>query len=224
MTKQTILVVDDSSTIRNIIERELTGAGYEVLTAVNGMEAISMLAWMEKKPDLITLDIDMPRMNGFEACAKIREEYHKKRHTKESHEQIPVIFVSSNDSLEYRRTGFQLEVLDFITKPFASGDISQVVANILRPTDQFSGQQILVVDDSSATRRIINKLLQRLGVEVFEAKNGVEALAVVEQSSYDFDLIITDYMMPEMRGDEFCRLLRHQRHMHQVPVLIVSGL
>jgi two-component system, cell cycle response regulator len=223
MDKQTILVVDDSSTIRKILERELTDAGYEVITAVNGMEAISMLVWMEKNPDLITLDIDMPRMDGFEACAKIREEYQKQHHIDESYEQIPVIFVSANDSLEYRRAGFQLEVLDFITKPFSPGDVAKVVGNILHPTEQFSGQQVLVVDDSAMTRRMINKLLQRLGVEVIEAENGVEALTIVEQSSYDFDLIITDYMMPEMRGDEFCRLVRQQRRLSQVPVLIVSG-
>ncbi len=71
MTKQTVLIVDDSSTIRTIIQRELATVGYEVLAAENGMEALAMIEWMTDLPDIITLDIDMPVMGGFEVCERL---------------------------------------------------------------------------------------------------------------------------------------------------------
>ncbi|HHD64335.1 MAG TPA: response regulator, partial [Desulfobulbaceae bacterium] len=110
MNKRTILVVDDSATTRNILKKEFIDAGYEVLTAENGMVALSMLAWMKKKPDLITLDIDMPKMNGFEVCRKLREEYDVRKNSENQPVPIPIIFISANDSLENRRAGFHLEV------------------------------------------------------------------------------------------------------------------
>jgi PleD family two-component response regulator len=72
MQSKSIMVVDDSSTIRKIIQRELSAADYEVILARNGMEALAMLEWADPLPDLISLDIDMPQMNGLELCAKIR--------------------------------------------------------------------------------------------------------------------------------------------------------
>jgi two-component system, cell cycle response regulator len=72
MKKQTVLVVDDSSTIRTIIARELESVGYEVIAAENGMEALAMIEWMSDLPDIITLDIDMPVMGGFEVCERLR--------------------------------------------------------------------------------------------------------------------------------------------------------
>ncbi len=74
MGSKTIMVVDDSATIRKIMQRELSKADHEVILAKNGMEALAILEWSDPIPDLITLDIDMPKMNGFEACEKIRSE------------------------------------------------------------------------------------------------------------------------------------------------------
>lgn len=220
---QTILVVDDSTVIRRILEKELTNAGYNVVSAANGMEALSMLAWMEEPPSLITLDIDMPRMNGFEVCAKLKETNGGFGNWSFPVDQIPIIFVSANDSLENRRAGFKLEVIDFISKPFPPGMVSEVVTSILNPRQQFVGQQVLVVDDSSSARRIVIKLLRRLGVQVTEAENGLAALDIIEEGKHHFDLLITDYMMPEMRGDELCRLVRQQNRETPLPIIIISA-
>ncbi|HHB77286.1 MAG TPA: response regulator [Desulfobulbus sp.] len=223
MNKRTILVVDDSATTRNILKKEFIDAGYEVLTAENGMVALSMLAWMKKKPDLITLDIDMPKMNGFEVCRKLREEYDVRKNSENQPVPIPIIFISANDSLENRRAGFHLEVIDFVTKPFQPGTITKIVNKILNPKQQFTGLHVLVVDDSSSIRRIISQILRRLGTRVTEAENGLQALSIIEERTDSFDLIITDYMMPEMRGDEFCRLIRQKDRENNIPIIIVSA-
>ncbi len=223
MTEKTILVVDDSSTIRNIIETELADDGYEVITAKDGMEALSIITWMEKLPDLITLDIDMPVMGGFDVCKKLQEWGEDSDENKQKAAKIPVIFVSANDTLENRRQGFKLEVIDFISKPFKKGDINRAVDKVLKPHEQFKGMHGLVVEDSARVKRIVCEILRRNGVEVKEAENGLQALKVVEETEHAFDIVITDYSMPEMCGDELCKLLRQRDDMKQVPYLFISA-
>jgi two-component system cell cycle response regulator len=224
MAKQTALVVDDSSTIRTIIQRELVNVGYEVIAAENGMEALAMIEWMTDLPDIITLDIDMPVMGGFEVCERLRAGGDSPNERKRQAAQVPIIFVSANDNLENRRRGYQLEIIDFISKPFSPGDITQAVDKVLNPKEQFPGMRALVVDDSASVRRIIRSNLNRSGVEVIEASDGHEALALAEQVGDGFDIIIIDHLMPKMNGDELCRRLSKLSQMEQVPKFFISSL
>lgn len=223
MDKKTILVVDDSSTICTIIKNELTEVGYEVVTAKNGIEALSFIEWMEKMPDMITLDIDMPVMGGFEVCERLLAGHEDPDERKQKAARIPLLFVSANDTIENRRKGFKLEVIDFISKPFKHGDITRAVEKVLKPEKEFLGMRALVVDDSAGVRRMIRRLLKRNGIDVFEAQNGLQALHLVQNQKEDIDIVITDYFMPEMCGDELCRLLRQRENMKQVPQFFISA-
>ncbi|MFH2124633.1 MAG: diguanylate cyclase [Pseudomonadota bacterium] len=221
MNGKTILIVDDSSTMRRIIIRELEEAGHTVLAAENGMEALVMIEWMDRKPDLITLDIDMPVMNGFEVCERLLEQ--QKQQGDKQQPRIPIIFVSANDTLENRRRGFQLEVTDFISKPFKKNDIVKAVNKVLFPQNQFTGMTALVIDDSCSVRQIISKILRRIGLTVLNAANGLQGIETIKNFPGTLDLILTDYMMPEMRGDEFCKLIRQDPTLDQVPLFVVSA-
>ncbi len=221
MKGKTVLIVDDSSTMRAIIAKELEEDGYTVLTAENGMEALVMIEWLDKKPDLITLDIDMPVMNGFEVCERLLEK--PKKPGENLHVGIPIIFVSAKDTLENRRHGFQLGVTVFVSKPFQPHDLVKIVNNILFPPELFAGMTVLVIDDSSSVRRVIQMILMRIGVTVLSASNGLEAIQIIENFPGTLDLILTDYMMPEMRGDEVCKLIRQKQKLDQVPILVVSA-
>jgi two-component system, cell cycle response regulator len=223
MDKKTILVVDDSSTICTIIKNELMEVGYEVVTAKNGLEALSYIEWMEKMPDLITLDIDMPVMGGFEVCERLLKGHEESDERKQKAARIPILFVSANDSIENRRKGFKLEVIDFISKPFKRGDITRAVNKVLNPEKEFLGMRALIVDDSAGVRRMIRRLLKRNGIEVSEAQNGLQALQLVQEKKVTYDIVITDYFMPEMCGDELCRLLRQREDMRKVPQFFVSA-
>ena len=223
MDKKTVLVVDDSSTICAIINNELTEAGYEVITAKNGIEALSFIEWMDRLPDILTLDIDMPVMGGFEVCERLLEGRDAPNERRRKAARIPVIFVSANDTIENRRKGFQLEVIDFISKPFKRGDISRTVDKVLNPGKEFLGMRALVVDDSVGIRRMIHRLLKRNGIDVSEAEDGLQALQLVEQQHEKYDIVILDYHMPRMCGDELCRLLRQRDDMKQVPQIFVSS-
>ena len=221
MKGKTVLIVDDSSTMRTIIAKALEEDGYTVLTAENGMEALVMIEWLDDKPDLITLDIDMPVMNGFEVCERLLEK--AKKTGENQHIGIPIVFVSANDTLENRRHGFQLGVTVFVSKPFQPHDLVKIVNNILFPPELFAGMTALVIDDSSSVRRIIQMILMRIGVNVLSASNGLEAMQIIENFAGTLDLILTDYMMPEIRGDEVCKLIRQKPKMDQVPILVFSA-
>jgi len=81
----------------------------------------------------------------------------------------------------------------------------------------------LVIDDSSSVRRVVQTILMRIGVTVLAASNGLEAIQIIEHFSGTLDLILTDYMMPEMCGDEVCKLVRQKPELDQVPILVVSA-
>ncbi|MCD6295293.1 MAG: response regulator, partial [Deltaproteobacteria bacterium] len=110
-----ILVVDDSRVIRQSIRKELEPGGYEVSEAKNGLEALTRLAG-SSPPDLVTLDIEMPKLNGFDTCRKLRTDRYTRFFTHCSGNRMPVIFVTGNDTMKDRKRGFQLGAVDFITK------------------------------------------------------------------------------------------------------------
>lgn len=224
MPDTTIMVVDDSATIRKIMQRELAKADYEVILAKNGMEALAILEWSDPPPDLITLDIDMPKMNGFELCAKIRAGAAEEDERKQRLAEIPMIFVSANDTLENRERGYALEVIDFIGKPFTPGKILNTINNILNSQEQFANMSALIVEDSPFVRRIVRNILARHGLTIFEASDGEEALETVKNINFAVDIIITDYIMPGMSGEELCRTLRSLDPLEQVPIFFISSV
>lgn len=222
MPEKTILVTDDSGMIRKIIERELADADYTVIQAKNGVEAMSILEWANPLPDLMTLDIDMPVMGGFEVCEKIRQGAESDDERKKQIARIPIVFVSANDSAETRARGYELEVIDFISKPFEPGLVRKTVAKVLDPEERFEGMSALVVEDSAFVMRIIVKILSRHGLKIHAVPRGDQGLELLRHIQFDIDIVITDYIMPGMSGAEFCRELRKFEQMKQIPVFFVS--
>lgn len=219
---QTIMVVDDSSMMRTILQKELELAGFAVIAFGDGVEALEALRWMRQPPDLITLDIDMPRMNGFICCEQIRA-WEEQQVIGRSHVQIPVLFVSSNDTFDNRSRGFHLGSLEFISKPFARGEITAAVNKVLRPQSTFSGMTALVVDDNTSLRRMVGSCLERIGLDVIEAENGRQAFELIKQNLVQTDICIVDYEMPVMRGDEFIHLARQLPEAEHLPMISLSG-
>jgi chemosensory pili system protein ChpA (sensor histidine kinase/response regulator) len=135
-----ILVVDDSVTIRNVISRLMRRQGWKVLTAKDGVEAIETL--YVREPDVIILDIEMPRMNGYEFLSSIR--------TQEKFIDLPVIMHTSRASKKHREKAKKLGVNGFVTKPYEEEDFITLVKelgsrnvdvhkNIVLPSDCPSG-------------------------------------------------------------------------------------
>ncbi len=210
-----ILIVDDSRSVRAGLRQKFEENGYEVYEAANGDDAVRMAE--EVLPHLITMDVGMPGMNGFEATARIR--------ATETGKTIPIIFVTGKDSLEDRKQGFYLGATEFISK--ASGapwqEVVMTAHRMLRECGLPEGFTALVVDDNEVTKLIVCNILRRQGIQVLEARNGTEALKIVEQNRTAIDLVITDYMMPEMNGGELCSQLRGRLGLRHTPVIFLSG-
>ncbi len=113
----TVMVIDDSKTIRRSAEALLRKEGFEVVTAVDGFEALSKIA--DHEPDLIFLDVMMPRLDGYQTCALIKH-HQVFRHT-------PVVMLSSKDGLFDRARGRVVGSDHFITKPFSRDELLAVI-------------------------------------------------------------------------------------------------
>lgn len=103
-----ILVVDDDIIITSLIEKILKGTGYNIIEAYNGEEALRKVS--EENPDLIILDIMMPKIDGFEVCRRLK--------SNEKTRPIPIVMLTSKDFLEDKIRGLEIGADDFITKPF----------------------------------------------------------------------------------------------------------
>ena len=120
--KTVILSVDDSPTIRKLVSLTLTKAGYEVISAADGEEALAILA--NTLPDLVLSDINMPKMGGYKLCSEIKKD------DRTSH--IPVVMLSGRDGLFDKMRGSLNGCDDFISKPFESHVLLEKVQQNLK--------------------------------------------------------------------------------------------
>lgn len=125
LRKPRILVIEDQPDVRNLLVVALTNAGCEVMAAQTGIEGLRLAE--DGKFDLITLDVDLPEMDGFEICSRL------KNHTELR--QTPVVFVTGRFAGEDVRRGRELGAADYITKPFEMlSFVPRVLSHVKRTT------------------------------------------------------------------------------------------
>ncbi|MEL0035478.1 MAG: twitching motility response regulator PilG [Gammaproteobacteria bacterium] len=111
------MVIDDSKTIRRTAETLLKKVGCEVITAIDGFDALSKIA--EQKPDIIFIDIMMPRLDGYQTCALIKNN--------KSFKSTPVIMLSSKDGLFDKAKGRIVGSDQYLTKPFSRDELLSAI-------------------------------------------------------------------------------------------------
>ena len=119
--KQKLLIVDDSELNRDIL-KEILGSSYDYLEAENGTQAIQILE-VHPEIDLMLLDINMPQMNGFQVLEHMRE--------LQWIDEIPVVMISSEESVEIMRKAYDLGITDYISRPFDAVIVKKRVQNTL---------------------------------------------------------------------------------------------
>lgn len=118
--KKTILIVDDEKMILNLLSRNLTKEGYNVLEAQDGLEAVEIA--QEKRPDLILLDVMLPKIDGLTVCKRIKNMMN-----------VPILMVTAKDEELDKIVGLELGADDYITKPFSIRELlARVKANLRR--------------------------------------------------------------------------------------------
>jgi DNA-binding response OmpR family regulator len=116
-----ILIAEDERDIRDLITFTLRFAGHEVVPTANGEEAVQ--AAFKEKPDLILLDVRMPRLTGYEACQQIK--------ANQSTQDIPVIFLSAKGQESEVKTGLEAGADEYILKPFSPDQLTERIKVIL---------------------------------------------------------------------------------------------
>ncbi len=117
-----ILIAEDERDIRDLVSFTLQFAGYEVVAVGNGAEAVE--AAQREIPDLILMDVRMPRMTGYEACEKMKADPLLAK--------IPVVFLSAKGQESEIRTGLEAGATEYMLKPFAPSDLTQRVGELLQ--------------------------------------------------------------------------------------------
>lgn len=122
-----VLVIDDDTTLLKLIRQALESAQFQVSTATSGLEGLQKM--YAEQPQLVILDVMMPRMDGWQVCTRIREL-----------SQTPIIMLTAKDEEADRLKGFELEVDDYVTKPFSFAELTARVKAVLRRSQgSFSG-------------------------------------------------------------------------------------
>ena len=201
----TVLIVDDEKATHDLLERELSGAGYYVLHAAGGREGLKLAK--QARPDVITLDIIMPDLDGWSVLKALKADPDLC--------DIPVVLVTI---MRDRDLGFALGAADYITKPLDREVLMRVVGRHVRGDGR---AQVLVVDDDQRTRDMLRRTLQKAGCTVAEAANGSEAIEALERAKPA--LVLLDLMMPGMDGFEVLERLRGDETWREVPVIIVTA-
>lgn len=212
-----VLLVDDSQTIRQIIVNELINIGFrlsKIQETSDGQLALSRLK--QSSFDLIISDFHMPKINGLELLIKVKEDERLKN--------IPFLMVTSETDKEKEEEAFQSGADQYITKPFSGKFLEKTIIQLLTKPVVFGEKKVLVVEDSSSMRSILVKNLNQAGFagdNIYQAENGDDALALMSASK--IDLVLTDWHMPIMTGLEFMKKVKAQKDFKQIPFLMVTG-
>ena len=169
--KKTILIVDDETTIVDMLVYNLQREGYETLTANDGEEAVKVA--LENKPDLVLLDIMLPKMDGLAVCKRIRQSL-----------DIPILMISAKDEEIDKILGLELGADDYITKPFSVRELMARVKANLRKTEVAKGSADAAEDDSEDNKIVVGELT--LDLNKFEVRVRGE---VVDLTLREFEVL-----------------------------------
>lgn len=232
-----VLVVDDILPNVKLMEAKLAGEYYDVLTAMNGPQALSMIE--ADAPDIVLLDVMMPGMDGFQVCKKIKE------NPETAH--IPVVMVTALTDPSDRVKGLEAGADDFLSKPLNDTALMARVRSLVRlkmtvdewRTRENTASQLGVVETASNAMVEPVKGARILVIEdrSFESDKFVEALkadndvihvveagpaAMEEIKEEDFDLIAVSLNLKDEDGLRLCSHLRSNERTRSVPILMIA--
>jgi signal transduction histidine kinase/CheY-like chemotaxis protein len=200
-----VMVVDDDPNARDLLAATVRREGYRVIEAMDGETALALAR--EWRPDVVTLDVLMPRMDGWAVLTALKSDPQLA--------EIPVIIVTV---LADRGIAVSLGAAEFLTKPVDRARL----ASTLRQYVYGSGV-VLVVDDESESRTLAGRHLDKLGWEVAEAEDGLAALGWLSQHPAPA-MILLDLMMPGMNGFAFLEEIAKHAEWHNIPIVILTAM
>ncbi|PAJ72770.1 two-component system response regulator [Pseudoalteromonas sp. NBT06-2] len=217
-----ILLVEPSLTQRNFIIKELKLEGITHIDhAGNRTEAFDKVKL--NTPDLVISSLHFNDGNALELLNSIKKNDHI--------DDVPFMLISSETRKQSLETFKQSGIIAILPKPFTRENLGKAInatLDILSPQElelnfyDVHDIRVLIVDDSKLARNHIRRVLTNLGIQHFhEAEDGLKAISILNEVM--FDLIVTDYNMPEVNGQELAEFIRNESHQSHVPILMVSS-
>ncbi len=200
-----ILCIDDDPEVLEILRSYLIPEGYFVTGALSGDEGIRLAA--ELKPSLITLDIMMPHMDGWQVLRELKQN--------PSTKEIPVIMHSI---IENRPLALSLGAVEVTTKPVDQQHLLALVRTYCKSNDRY----VLIVDDNEDFASVLKKIMDANGIASKIANSGEQAMEILKKSTVPA-IILLDLVMPGMDGFQVLREVRKNHRWKKIPVVIVSG-
>jgi two-component system chemotaxis response regulator CheY len=222
-----IMIVDDSKLVRKKLTDILTKAGHTIVAECEKGDD-SLTAYRTYKPDIVTMDINMPGMNGIDATALIRKNY----------PDAKIIIVSANSQERMILEGINKGASCFIVKPFSDDHVIRTVnrlaadiikkdlaKNLPAPKDlnfdeNISGL-ILIIDDSKLVLQVTTDILKKDGHNIITSQTGKEGLELAKTGNPD--LIILDVVLPDIDGYDVLKELKKDEFTKNVPVIMYTS-
>ena len=204
---RSVLVVDDDRYTTYILKGMLVSAGYKVYLAHDGDTALGVAR--EKKPDLVTVDLRMPGVDGLALVEILKHDPDTRK--------MPIVVLSISDERDRAAT---VGADAFLHKPVDAAPLLETIARLLAERGK-SRQKVLLVDDDPGIRMICRDVLEGQGYLVREAPEGEQALD--EARRFRPDLVLVDVMMPGMDGFMLAQKLRSDRETSLTPIIFLSA-
>jgi CheY-like chemotaxis protein len=200
----TVLIVDDDAAARDLLTASLKDAGYRLVHAASGAEALDLARTI--RPDAITLDVMMPKPDGWDVLTALKADSELC--------DIPVIMVTVAPE---RGIGLSLGAVDVLTKPVDRARLTALIHRLVRREGP-----VLIVEDDADTREMMRQTIEKLGMAAAETANGRRALAWLGEHPPPA-MILLDLMMPEMDGFEFLDAIAGRADWRDIPVVVVTA-
>lgn len=224
--KKRLLLIEDEEVILELLRERLVSAGYEVLSARDGVSGLALIK--EMRPDLVVLDMFLPGLSGFQILEKMKEE--------NLLPAVPVLIISNSGQLIELERALRLGVRDYLIKVnFDPHEVLARVENILRAEGRGPAQAtdtrektagalhtILIVEDDFLLVGLLERKLLEDGYRVAKAVDAAEARRALE--TYAIDAVLLDIVLPGMDGFSFLVEMKKHERWRAIPVVIISNL
>jgi len=239
----TVLIVDDSVTVRSLLSMSFEKSGYQVEQARDGQDA-----WEKLRGglpcNLIFCDIEMPRVDGLELLGRLQKDEHLCR--------IPIAMLTSRGAERHRRVAAELGASAYFTKPYVEQDLLEAAQRMIEgavllpdstrpqlppptpsttavpqplepePLDARMPPKVLIIDDSVTVRSLLSMTFENAGYEVAQARDGQDAWDQLK-GGLECDIAFCDIEMPKMDGLELLHRIQKDETLKEIPVAMLTS-
>lgn len=220
-----VLVVDDQPLLRKLTRLQLDGLGCTVDEAENGEVAIKKLR--ERAYDLVTMDLNMPVLDGYAASEKIRQGQAPLNKT------VPIVAYTSESAYMAEVKTQKVGMNGFVSKPCNRLHFIKTIHGVVQnaaskrdieddSSEGLQGKVVLVADDEAFNRKIAGLYLNSFGATMLEATHGTAVIEILESGQH-VDAILMDMQMPGLGGVETTRAIRQREEFSAIPILALTA-